>query len=145
MYKTNAAFNTNSLRLPLSVMVGIDNYRKTIPMAYYYITSKLATSFKFIADQLTDLAFHDCLEVAVIVGDFSKGLGATYATKATIDLGLTKILDEALVCPNERDKELLEAAKVIVGEAQGALQQILLWLCEWYTIKAIKRQLVTTR
>jgi hypothetical protein len=101
-------------------MVGIDNCGKTFPMAYYYITSKSATSFKFIVEQLTDLAFNDCPKVVVIVGDFSKGLGAAYAAKATVDLGLTNIVNEALVCPNERDEELLEAAKVIVGEAQGA-------------------------
>jgi hypothetical protein len=126
MYETDATFNTNSLRLPLSVMVGIDNCGKTFPMAYCYITSESAASFKYIAEQLTDLAFNDCPEVAVIVGDFSKGLGATCAAKAAIDLGLTEVFNEALVCPNERDEELLEAAEVIVGEAQGAPQRILL-------------------
>ena len=33
MYETDATFNTNCLRLPLSVIVGIDNCGKTFPIA----------------------------------------------------------------------------------------------------------------
>jgi len=101
MYETDATFNTNHLKLPLSVMVGIDNCGQIFPMAYCYITSESAASFKFIAEQLTDLAFYDCPEAAVIVGDFSTGLGAAVAAKAAVDLGLTKVAEEALVCPPE--------------------------------------------
>ena len=57
IYETDATFNTNSLKLPLSVMVGIDNTRATFPIAYCYITSESAASFKWIAEQLTKLAF----------------------------------------------------------------------------------------
>jgi hypothetical protein len=116
IYKTNATFNTNSLKLPLSVIVKIDNCGKTFLMAYCYISSESAASFKFNDDQLSDLAFNDCLKTEVIVGDFSKGLGAVCAAKAAVDLSLTKIVDEALVCPLLRDKELLKAIEVIVGE-----------------------------
>jgi hypothetical protein len=63
---------------------------------------------------LSDLAFNDCPKAAIIVGDFSKGLRATCAAKAALDLSLTKIANEPLVCPLERDKELLEAVEVIV-------------------------------
>jgi hypothetical protein len=119
MYKTNATFNTNQLKLLLSVMVGIDNCGKTFQLAYCYITSESAASFKFVAEQLSDLAFNDCPKAVVIVGDFSKGLGAACAAKAAVDLNLTDITEEALVCPLERDEELLEAAKVVVNKAFG--------------------------
>jgi len=99
MYKTNATFNTNSLKLLLSIMVGIDNYGKTFPIAYCYITSESIASFKFAANQLSDLAFHNCPEAIVIVRDFAKGLGAACAAKAAIYLSLTKITKELLVCP----------------------------------------------
>jgi hypothetical protein len=112
------------------MMVDIDNCRKTFPIAYSYIISESAASFKFVADQLSDLVFNDCPETAVIVRDFSKGLGAACAAKAAVDLGLTEIIDEALICPPERDKELPEAAEVIVYKALGTLQQVLLQLCE---------------
>ena len=46
MYEIDATFNTNSLRMPLSVMVGINNIGKTFPMAFCYITSESAISFK---------------------------------------------------------------------------------------------------
>jgi hypothetical protein len=47
LYKTNATFNTNTRRLPLSVMVGIDNIGYMFPMAFIFITSESAKSFKF--------------------------------------------------------------------------------------------------
>jgi hypothetical protein len=62
------------------------------------ITSKFAASFKFSADQLSNLAFYDCPKAAVIVGDFAKGLGAACAAKAAVDLSLTKITEELLIC-----------------------------------------------
>ena len=142
MYETDATFNTNSLRLPLSVMVGIDNCGKTFPIAYCYITTESAASFKFVAEQLSDLAFSDCPETAVIVRDFSKGLGAACAAKAAVDLGLTDITEEALVCPPERDEELPEAAEVVVHDALGRPQSITLQLCEWHAVQAIKRRLI---
>jgi MULE transposase domain len=86
MYETDATFNTNSLRLPLSVMVGVDNTGSTFPLAFCYITSESAVSFEWIANQLTDLIFYDCPEPKLIIGDFSKGLGAAVAAKAIADL-----------------------------------------------------------
>ena len=99
MYETDATFNTNCLKLPLSIMVGIDNCGKTFPIAYCYITSESVAFFKFVAEQLTDLVFYDCPKAVVIVEDFSKGLGAAVAAKATIDHGLVDIMEDALVCP----------------------------------------------
>jgi hypothetical protein len=126
MYKTDATFNTNCLKLPLSVVVSINNYRKTFLIAYCYITLESAASFKFVTNQLSDLAFNNCPIAAVIVRDFSKGLRAACVAKAAVDLSLTEIINKALVCPLERDKELLEAAEVIVHKAFRALQQLLL-------------------
>jgi hypothetical protein len=119
MYKTDATFNTNSLKLLLSVMVGINNCRKTFLAAYCYITSESAASFTFVTNQLSDLAFHNCPEAAIIVGDFSKGLGAACAAKAAVDLGLTKITEELLVYPLDRDEEMPKAAEVVVHKALG--------------------------
>src|SRR5436305_2822188 len=138
MYETDATFNTNCLKLPLSIMVGIDNCGKTFPIAYCYITSESAASFKFVAEQLTDLVFYDCPEAAIIVGDFSKGLGAAVAAKAAIDHGLVDIMEDALVCPPHRDQEIPEAAKVLITETQSVLLQ----LCEWHAVAAIKRRLI---
>jgi MULE transposase domain len=109
MYKTDATFNTNSLKLLLSVIVGIDNCGKTFLIGYCYITSESAASFKFVVDQLSDLAFYDYPEAVVIVGDFAKGLGAACAAKAAVDLGLTEITEEPLVCLLDYDKEMPKA------------------------------------
>src|SRR5207248_9937330 len=92
MYETDATFNTNCLKLPLSIMVGINNCGKTFPIAYCYITLESAASFKFVAEQLIDQVFYNCPEAAVIVGDVSEGLGAAVAAKASVDHGLTDIM-----------------------------------------------------
>jgi hypothetical protein len=118
------------LKLLLSILVDIDNCRKTFPVAFCYITSESAASFKFVADQLSDLAFYDCSEAAVIVGDFSKGLGAACAAKAAVDLSPTKIIDKALVCPSERDEEIPETAEVIVYKDAEKPQHVFLQLCK---------------
>src|SRR5207248_6358200 len=102
-------------------------------------TSESAASFKFVAEQLTDLVFYDCPEAVVIVGDFSKGLGAAVAAKAAIDHGLVDIMEDALVCPPHRDQEIPEAAKVLITETQSVLLQ----LCEWHAVAAIKRRLIS--
>jgi hypothetical protein len=60
LYKTNATFNTNTRRLPLSVIVGIDNTGHTFPMAFIFITSESAKSFKFANECLTGLCFYNC-------------------------------------------------------------------------------------
>jgi hypothetical protein len=59
LYKTNATFNTNTRRLPLSVIVGIDNIGHMFPMAFMFITSESAKSFKFANKCLTDLCFYN--------------------------------------------------------------------------------------
>jgi MULE transposase domain len=97
MYKIDTTFDTNSLKLLLSVIVSINNYRKTFLTAYYYIILELAASFTFVTNQLCNLAFYNCLKLSIIVKDFAKGLRATCIAKATIDFSLTKIIEEALV------------------------------------------------
>ena len=98
MYKTNATFNTNRLKLSLSVIVSINNYSKTFLVAYCYITLEATASFKFVANQLSDLVFYNCPKAVVVVKDFLKGLAAAIAAKAAINLGLTKVVKEPLVC-----------------------------------------------
>jgi hypothetical protein len=140
IYETHTTFNTNVLWLPLSVIVGIGNTGATFPIAYYYITSESAASSKWIATQLTELCFKKCLELALIYGDFSKGLGAAIAAKATADLAGLPPMDKAL--PQQDPVALLEATEVVIGEATGKPQPTKLQLCEWHALKAIKRKLV---
>jgi len=45
MYKTDATFNTNVLKLLLSVIVGINNTSSTFLAAYCYITLESAALF----------------------------------------------------------------------------------------------------
>ena len=76
LYETDATFSTNTRRLPLSMIVGIDNTRHTFPMAFMFITTESAKSFKFTGEYLINLCFYDYLQPSLICSDFSKGLGA---------------------------------------------------------------------
>lgn len=121
IYKTDATFNTNSLKLLLSIIVSINNYSKTFSIIYCYISSKSATSFRFIANQLSDLAFNNYPKATIIVRDFFKGLRAICTVKAALNLSLTKIVDKPFVCLLKRDKELLEVVEVIVYKISNML------------------------
>jgi hypothetical protein len=94
LYKTDATFNTNTRRLPLSIMVGIDNTGHTFPIAFMFITSESAKSFQFANECLTDLCFYNCLQLSLICGDFSKGLGAAVAKQAAKELAQSRQTDE---------------------------------------------------
>ena len=86
LYETDVAFNINIRRLPLSVMVGIDNIGHTFPMAFMFITSKLAKSFKFINEYLTDLYFYNYPQLNLIYSDFLKGLSTIVIKQAAKEL-----------------------------------------------------------
>jgi hypothetical protein len=139
MYETDATFNTNCLKLPLSVMVGIDNTGKTFPITYCYITSESAASFKWVSEQLTNLVFYDCPEAALICGDFSKGLGAAVVAKASSDVIKSTPTDE--VSPLDASA-IIDVTEVIVGEAVEKPTPVKLQLCEWHAVEVIKRRLV---
>jgi len=46
IYKTDTTFNTNILKLLLSILVSIDNTSSTFLIVYCYITSESVVSFK---------------------------------------------------------------------------------------------------
>jgi len=66
-------------------MIGITNTGYSFPLAYCYIITESAKSFEFVVHQLTKYVFYDCPEPAVIVADFTKGLGASLTAKAVQD------------------------------------------------------------
>jgi MULE transposase domain len=139
LYKMDATFNTNTLRLPLSVMVGITNTRKTFPLAYCYITSESAKSFDFVAGELTKYVFYDCPEAAVICADFTKGLGASIAARALRD---AREEDEAIQQRRLEAGELPDVSALRLGSRE---EETILQLCEWHAAKAIQRRLVHAR
>lgn len=81
IYETDATFNTNKLRMPLSILVGILHTGKTFPFALCSITSETTASFDFMEQQLENLFFHDCPRPKVICGDFAKGLASAIAKR----------------------------------------------------------------
>jgi hypothetical protein len=59
LYKTNIIFSINTRQLPLSVIVRIDNIGYMFPMAFMFIITKSAKSFKFASEYLIDLCFYN--------------------------------------------------------------------------------------
>jgi hypothetical protein len=166
VYITDATFNTNELRLPLSNMVSIDNTGKTFLLAQDFIVSESAESFQFVQEGLSKFVFHCCPEPAVIAGDFSKGLAKAVALKARKDVEAqkaatfyTRIVVEAsessISSPSPEpqldsqvgdDEETitvehsLETLEQTVVSADG--QQSILQCCSWHAATAIKRRLI---
>ena len=129
IYETDATFNTNTRRLPLAVMVGIDNTGHTFPMAFMFITSESAKSFQFANECLTDLCFYDCPQPNLICGDFSKGLGAAVALQAARELAQED--DIVLNTEVEHIGEFLDSQTIVVDVAVGAKgERTRLQLCE---------------
>lgn len=57
IYKTDATFNINKLKIPLSVLIKILNIGKPFSFALYFITLKSTTTFEFMKDQLDEIFF----------------------------------------------------------------------------------------
>jgi hypothetical protein len=55
-------------------------------IAFMFITSELAKSFKFINKCLTDLCFYNCPQLSLIYSDFLKGLSVIVAKQAAKEL-----------------------------------------------------------
>ena len=72
--QTNATFNTNNLRLPLSIMTGVTNTGKTFPYGQSFVLSESAEAFKFIDIQMDTLMWYDCNGPRVVLRDQAKGL-----------------------------------------------------------------------
>jgi len=127
--QTDATFNTNKLHLPLSVIVGITNTFKTFPIAFCFITSESTEAFEFVNTQLKELMFYDRSGPAVIVGDFSKGLGAAMVRCG----GQARQADGG---------EMSEGLRLSFGASVKMKEGCILQLCEWHAVEAIKKRLV---
>ena len=55
-------------------------------MAFIFITTELAKSFKFTRECLINLYFYNYLQLSLIYSDFSKGLGAAVIAQRAKDL-----------------------------------------------------------
>ena len=70
MLVVDSTCNTNKLRMPLLIGVGITNSNKTFPLAYSYCPGETAESYDFFFEVLgEEVFFNDILDPAVIMGD----------------------------------------------------------------------------
>jgi hypothetical protein len=77
----DGTFNTNRLRLPLLIAVGITNSGKTFPAAFSYCPSESKESYDFFFQSLKEEAFAgDIQPPKVVVGDQAGGLIASLNT-----------------------------------------------------------------
>jgi hypothetical protein len=77
MLEVDTTFNTNNLRLPLTVLTGITNTGISFPMAFCFVPSESKASFDFVFEKLKELVWDEYPPPKVIVGDQAKGLSAS--------------------------------------------------------------------
>lgn len=72
----DGTFNTNELRLPLLVVVGVLSTNETFPVAFSYCPSESAASIGFVWDSLKEECFIPTSTALprVIIGDWAAGL-----------------------------------------------------------------------
>ena len=74
---TDATFNTNRLKMPLSIQVGITNTGMSIPIAFSFIRSESHEAFNFIFHSMQEMIWIDCPLPKLIIGDQAAGLIAS--------------------------------------------------------------------
>jgi hypothetical protein len=119
VYLTDATFNTNRLRLPLSILTGIDNTGSTFPFGFGYQIAESARIFAFFNDTLTELIFYNIPGPEVCCGDLAGGL-------------------------NKAAAEFNAAEEKAAAEKGRKAQTVVLQLCQWHGVEAIKRKLIAT-
>ena len=119
-YQLDATFNTNRERLPLEVLVGIDNTNHTFPFGLIFEISEATDIFRFINDTLTELIFYNVYGPRVQIGDFAAGL-----TKATVEFNE---VEAAAAEEEDREPQLCKLQK-----------------CSWHAEEAILAHLVKSK
>jgi hypothetical protein len=77
----DGTFNTNNLKLPLLMLIGVLNTNKTFPVAFLFCPSESAESIGFVWESLKAEYFQDDICVPrVVLGDWAAGLIASVPT-----------------------------------------------------------------
>jgi len=87
MIEIDTTFNTNSHRLPLTVLTGISNTGHSFLLAFNFVFSESKICFDFIFESLIELAWDKYLPPTVIVGDQAKGLVASLSSSMLDSVG----------------------------------------------------------
>ena len=77
MIEIDTTFNTNILRLPLTIVTGVSNTGDSFPLAFSFVLSESKISFDFIFKSLKELVWEEYLPPLVVIGDQTKGLAAS--------------------------------------------------------------------
>jgi hypothetical protein len=77
MVEIDTTFNTNNLRLPLTILTGISNTGDSFPLAFSFLPSESKICFDFIFKSLTELVWEEYPPPIVVIGDQAKGLAAS--------------------------------------------------------------------
>ena len=77
MVEIDTTFNTNNLRLPLTIVTGISNTGASFPLAFSFLPSESKVCFDFIFQSLKELVWEEYAPPVVVVGDLAQGLAAS--------------------------------------------------------------------
>ena len=77
MVEIDTTFNTNNLRLPLTIMTGINNTGASFPLAFSFLPSESKVCFDFIFQSLRELVWEEYASPVVVIGDLAQGLAVS--------------------------------------------------------------------
>ncbi|KAI9766567.1 MAG: hypothetical protein M1839_004877 [Geoglossum umbratile] len=75
--KIDTTFNTNNLRLLLTIVTNISKTEVSFLLAFSFLPSKSKVSFNFIFQSLRELVWEEYASLVIIVGDLAQGLAAS--------------------------------------------------------------------
>ena len=77
MLEVDTTFNTNILKLPLTVITGISNTGDSFPVAFSFIPSESKVCFDFIFKALKELVWEEYPPPRIVIGDQAQGLAVS--------------------------------------------------------------------
>ena len=69
MIEVDTTFNTNNLKLPLTIITGISNTGDSFPVAFSFLPSESKVSFDFIFENLKEIVWQEFPPLRVVIGD----------------------------------------------------------------------------
>ncbi|KAI9760481.1 MAG: hypothetical protein M1840_002409 [Geoglossum simile] len=141
IWETDATFNTNDLKMPLSILVGITNTGQTFPVAFVFIHVESVEMFRWVHEQLTKLIFYVCPLPHAVAGDFAAGLPAAMAT--TKEQVAFRIIEKK-EGEKANEEETEAVAKVRQQMTSREIGNCFLQICEWHAVQAIRKRLTIT-
>jgi hypothetical protein len=80
MVEIDSTFNTNALRLLLTIIVGVSNTGMTFPLTFSFVPAENKVFMNFIFESLSELVWSEYPPLSVVIADQGPGLISSFST-----------------------------------------------------------------